>query len=441
MRIAADSTSLPPDGTPVTPLVDAGVPVGDTHDATCGTPVAPHAETAQDEGLVFRGKGAGAREQLADFQRQLRPESLERLAERLSVSKESLRALDVGFARHAYAFPMRDADKQVIGFALRTFKGDSKIVLQGSRNGLFVPRYVTPGNVQLIVEGVSDTAAAWAREFAAIGRSGAHEAIDLAVAFVRKASNACPCVVGDNDPDGTGLAGAERVVDALLAAGVPCRLLMLPMEFKDLREWLTRERVDGVTLAAEIQTSPVRYPHGWPPTFTAFADGFARSGGLARLCKKQPRALAVLWAIASHADKHAVAIVTRERIGELANVSAKTVDRCIKALAEEGLLLWIRGHTEKANTYVLKLGPYKGATKLRRRVRPALRYVQKEPTPQQSVQKAVEQLAKHLDPSYRDAVERNREGREREPRTRNEILAKFLGVGRARDGRGGSRSR
>ena len=152
MRSAAENTSPPPDKTPMTPLVDAGVVAGDTHDPTCGTTASPHADKAQDKGLVFRGGRASAQKQLEEFQRQLRPESLERLTGRLGVSAESLRALDVGFVRHAYTFPMRDADGQVIGFALRTFKDDSKIVLEGSRNGLFVPRYVTPGNVQLIVE-------------------------------------------------------------------------------------------------------------------------------------------------------------------------------------------------------------------------------------------------------------------------------------------------
>jgi len=386
--------------------------------------------------LVFRGRGPGAEAQLEAFRRELRPESRDRLAGQLGVTVASLEALDTGFARHAYTFPMRDADSNVIGFALRAHRDESKSVIRGSRNGLFVPRQVTPGNVQLLVEGLSDTAAAWTWEFAAIGRSGAHEAIDLAVGFVAKAANACPCVVGDNDPDGTGRAGAGAMVAALLEAGVPCRLLMPPDEFKDLRDWLTRGGLTAEALAAEIERVTARYPADWPPGFTPYPHGFVRSGGLKRLVKKQPRAPAVLKVIASFANKDGVAIVSRERIADLAGgINVKTVDRCKQALREEGLLEWLEGHTDKANTYFLNLGPYKGATKLKRRVRPALRFTHREPTPQEALHKGVERLGKHLTPSYREAVERKREGRKREPETRNEMMARFLGAGRAR-GRG-----
>ncbi|MFO8013530.1 MAG: hypothetical protein R6X20_09525 [Phycisphaerae bacterium] len=403
--------------------------------------MSPLEDHGVDNGLVFRGRGLETQEQLKAFRRQLGPASLERLAQRLEVTAASLEALDCGFARHAYTFPMRDADGEIIGFALRTYKDGGKRVIAGSRNGLFVPRQVTPGNVQLIVEGPSDTAAAWTREFAAIGRSGAHEAIDLAVGFVAKAANACPCVVGDNDPDGTGRAGADAMVAALLAAGVPCRLLMPPDEFADLRDWLTRGQVDAETLAAEIEPAKVAYPRDWPPGFTGFPHGFTRSGGLARLAKKQPRALTVLMAIGSFADGNGVAFLSREQIAELAGgTSVKTVDRCKEALREEGLLDWLEGHTDKANTYFLKLGPYRGAVKLKRRVRPALRFAPREPTPQEAVQKGVVRLAKHLDPSYCEAIERKRDGREREPKTHTERMARFLGAaGRGAEAPKGSR--
>ena len=362
------------------------------------------------------------------FRQELRPESRDRLAHQLGVTAASLEALDIGFARYAYTFPMRDADGQLIGFALQAYADGTKSVIESSRNGLFVPRYVTPGNVQLVVEGLSDTAAAWTLGFASIGRSGAHEAIDLAVGFVAEAANACPCVVGDNDPDGTGRAGADAVMAGLLEAGVPCRLLMPPDEFADLRDWLTRGQVDAKALAAAVGGAKVRYPTGWPPGFTGFPHGFVRSGGLARLVKRQRQAPAVLMAIASCADKDRVAIMSREQIADLAGgMSIKTVDRCKEALREEGLLDWLEGHTDNANTYFLKLGPYKGGTKLKRRVRPALRFTSREFTPQEAVQKSVKQLGKRLDPAYREAVERNREGRRREPETLNEMKARFLG--------------
>ena len=419
----------------MTPLVDGAPVQGDTRDPTHATPATPLEDAREDNALVFRGRGAGAAAQQEAFRAQLGQASLDALARGLGVTAASLEALAIGFDKYAYTFPMRDAEGDVIGFALRGHKDGRKTVVRGSRNGLFVPRYVTPGNVQLIVEGLSDTAAAWTWEFAAIGRSGAHEAIDLAAAFVSKAGNACPCIVGDNDVDGTGRAGAEAMVAALLAAGVPCRLLMPPPEFKDLREWLTRGRLDAETLAAEIGRAKVRYPPDWPPGFAPFSHGFVRSGGLARLGKRQPRAPSVLMAIASCADADGMAFLTRERIAELAGgMSIKTVDRCKEALRAEGMLNWLEGHTDKANTYFLKLGPYKGATKLKRRVRPALRFAQREPTPQQAVQNAVTSLTKHLTPSYRDAVERRREGREPEPKTHNERVARFLGAGRIKQG-------
>jgi len=404
----------PPDSAPVRALVDGRPREALTGEAVSDAPLRALEEDLVDEGLVFRGEGTPAEEQLKAFRADLRPESLQSLADAWGVSADSLEALGVGFAGHGYTFPMRAAEGQVIGFRLRPWSETGgtvgKYSLPGSRNGLFIPEGVTSGNVQLLCEGESDTAAALVLGFAAIGRPGAREAVADAVAFVRQCLSACPCVLADSDE--AGRAGAEALVDALLAADVPCRVLAPPEGIQDLREWVNKARLSPQVLAAAIEKKAIRYPTGWPAGFTALPHALVRSGVIARI---RPTAWAVLSVIGSFQDKGGTACPTREVIAKLAGVSVPTVDRCLAVLRKEGLLRWVPGRTGRANTYFPDFGAVKGLRERPHRVRPALGHTGAKRKTKRGfdVRSTIERLTKCLTPAYRAAVERNRARRGR----------------------------
>jgi len=408
MRARGEADEKASAGAPVRALVDKRPREALTGEGARGSSTRALEEDSVEEDLVFRGEGTLAEEQLKAFRADLRPPSLRRLADAWGVSGASLEALGVGFSGHGYTFPMRDAGGRVIGFRLRTWEEAEgtvgKYSLPGSRNGLFIPEGVTFGNVQLLCEGESDTAAALTLKFAAVGRPGAQEAIDLAVHFVSQRLNACPCVMGDNDE--AGRKGTVRLAEALREAGVPCRILFPPEGVKDLREWLKKVRLSALVLAAAIKRKAVQYPARWPAGFTALPHALVRSGVIAGIGRT---AWAVFSVIASFQDKDGAACPTREVIAELVGVSVATVDRCLTVLRKEGLLLWVPGRTGQANTYFPDFGPVKGLRKCPHRVRSALGHAgaKKKAKGGFDVRSTVERLTRCLTPAYMAAVERN----------------------------------
>ncbi|HUU10207.1 MAG TPA: hypothetical protein VM431_06660 [Phycisphaerae bacterium] len=360
---------------------------GTAGDTVTGSPATPFVEDGKENGLDSREESPVWERQQETFRQQLGRASLEQLAAKWHVSPAALESLGIGFDRYAHTFPMRDADGQVVGLHLRPRKG-GRTNTPGSRLGLFLPGSslkskpssslsssrqvardtvggssvircgVTAANLQLVCEGLSDTAAALTLGFGAVGTPGAGACAEMVVELFARRVNACPAIIGDNDDDNdAGRKGAERLRDALKAAGMPCRVLFPADGFKDLREWV----IGGLTTAGlqqAIESARVFYPPTWPAGFSMLPHALIRRGLIRQV---GPTACAVLFAIASFQDKDRRARPTREQVAELAGISVPTVAKALPKLWTAGVLTWASGHTGRANTYALDLGPCKGA--------------------------------------------------------------------------------
>lgn len=130
---------------------------------------------------------------------QTSPMQIQELSLALGVSVNSLDTLQACYSARdkAYAFPMRDADDNIIGIRLRNDKGE-KWAVKGSRQGLFVPRCNIPKLVYLC-EGPTSTAAALTLGFYAIGRPNCNSGDDLVKATLKRLGIYRAVIVADND--------------------------------------------------------------------------------------------------------------------------------------------------------------------------------------------------------------------------------------------------
>lgn len=186
------------------------------------------------------------------------------LAESLGVTVESLDALGVARADSAWIIPERDADGQIIGHAKR-FDSGSKGFIAGGKRGLTLawPLDAYAGSSDadpiVIVEGMSDCAAAMDIGFSAIGRPSATGGVDLLAMLLEWRH---VLVVGEND-SGAGKAGAEKVARGLVHVASSVRVIYPPADTKDLRAWknatwgCTRDEVMSFAKAAETKMSKI----------------------------------------------------------------------------------------------------------------------------------------------------------------------------------------
>ena len=332
------------------------VPRRDTHVSSHETPMSP-LEDRLKMGKVFREGDSPWQAEHERCRRNISRISVQKAAAALGVAEDSLNRLGIGFDTYAYTFPMRDADRNVIGLRKRGYSDlTQKHAAEGSRTGLFIPKGVTPANVQIVDEGETDAAAALTLGFAAIATPSAGACADMVAAFVAKRSNACPCIIGDNDA--AGKAGAEKLSEELLAAGIPCRILIPPDPYADLRDWLQRGGLTTEALAKAIEKQPILYPGGWPPGFSMIPNALLRSGLVAEI---GPPAFCVFCAIASFRGRDGVCRAEREELARLVGCTVRTINRCTGALEKAGLLRWRRGRTGRANEYIVDFGPCKEA--------------------------------------------------------------------------------
>ena len=177
------------------------------------------------------------------FQNQADAQRLEQLAQQLSVTVESLRSIGVGYCRQqsCWTFPERNGEKVICGF-LRRFAHGSKYGLKGGQRGLTLPSGWDQSDQPLhICEGASDVAAAVDSGMRAIGRPGLKSGFDD-LAVLLKDEPAEIVVVADNDAEGAGRTGAEKLAQRLSnALQKPIKVMAPPKQYKDLREFLTEK--------------------------------------------------------------------------------------------------------------------------------------------------------------------------------------------------------
>jgi len=287
------------------------------------------------------------------YQRAIGAAARERLAGLWGVSPDALRCLGIGFDAGAYTFPMCDACGEIIGIRKRGYDDPTqKYAVDGSTNGLFIPAGVEPAGAAIITESESDLAAALTLDVQGIGRAGAHAAAAEVVAFFQGFLTACPCIVADNDLEGH--KGATALADALVQAGVLCRVLTPPDGLKDLREWKTRGGLTREALARAIYRQAIRWPEKDAPGFVQVPNRVLRRG-LGKEIGPGPFALACL--LQSFYSPGKPSCPSRKTLARLLGVDPGTVDRWKRALREAGLLSWLRGRKNLSNEYRVDFGP------------------------------------------------------------------------------------
>jgi hypothetical protein len=182
---------------------------------------------------------------LIDRWRKEKAGELEPLAATLGVKQRDLVDLHACWAPdyHAFAFPMFNADGNVVGIRLRNEQ--FKWSVKGSHPGLFIPfnaiNRVSMTQI-LITEGPTDTASALTLGFFAIGRPACRGCEQMVVDVLKQLRVTEIVIVYDNDEhlDKTGRRirpgprGAEE-----LALKIPFRCSRFVPPTKDLREFLT----------------------------------------------------------------------------------------------------------------------------------------------------------------------------------------------------------
>lgn len=156
---------------------------------------------------------------------------LKTFAHKLGVETLALSFLGCVWAppHHAWAFPMRDPHKRIVGIRLRSESGD-KWAVKGSRVGCFYTSKLSINKVLYVLEGPTDTAAALTLGLTAIGRPSCLGCESQVNDYVRLNKIVEVVIVADNDAPG--LRGAEKLQASLR---VPSCLWIPPV--KDLREF------------------------------------------------------------------------------------------------------------------------------------------------------------------------------------------------------------
>lgn len=193
------------------------------------------------------------------MRRNMRPDWMRRAADLLGLPVEPLARLGVGWSpvHRATTWPMRDDAGRMIGVRLRCPTTARKWAVTGSRAGLiYDPELLSIEHPRRlwVVEGPTDTAALLSIGLDAVGVPSAGGAADLLDSLARRLRPVSIVIVADGD--GPGLAGAERLADALMIVA-PVSVICPADGLKDCRAWIVagadRATVEGVADAAPIR--------------------------------------------------------------------------------------------------------------------------------------------------------------------------------------------
>ncbi len=193
------------------------------------------------------------------WRRNMRPKYLLRAAELLGLPVDPLERLGVGWSveHQATSWPMRNAAGEIIGVRLRCPKTAAKWAVKGSRAGLFFSLdllTIERPDRLIVCEGPTDAAAMLSIGLHAVGVPSAGGGIDLLLAMCRRMRPEYLQIMAD--ADGPGVAGAERVADALMIVA-PVVIVTPVGGAKDSRAWVVGgAEKDAIVAAGDV--APVR---------------------------------------------------------------------------------------------------------------------------------------------------------------------------------------
>ena len=185
---------------------------------------------------------------------------LDRLAEDLGLSVESLRRFRVGWCakEDCSTWPMSDASGRIIGIN-RRFSDGAKRIMPGHRAGLYLPDdlLLEPAAPLVVCEGATDAVAGRDLGFQCVGRFSCSGSVRFLIGVVRSRRPKAVVIVSDIDAHGAGQRGAESLAAALALYCPSVRVIAPPEGIKDTREW-KRAGATHRDIQAVIDATPVR---------------------------------------------------------------------------------------------------------------------------------------------------------------------------------------
>ena len=183
---------------------------------------------------------------------------LDRMAEELGLSGESLRHFRVGWRMEdgSSTWPMSDASGRIIGITRRFWDG-AKRIMPGHKAGLYLPDdlSVEPDTPLIVCEGATDTVAGRDMGLQCVGRFSCTHGARLLVELVKVRRPGLLVIVADADEPGE--RGAEVLASRLLALARTVRVIRPPDGTKDIRMW-KRAGATAADLRKVVGNTPTR---------------------------------------------------------------------------------------------------------------------------------------------------------------------------------------
>lgn len=184
-------------------------------------------------------------------------QKLDAFGESLGVDTDALRSIGCAWATpyNAWAFPMKQANGNVLGIRLRNEAGD-KWAVRGSKSGLFIPEnYPLDFDGTLwLTEGPTDLAAALSLGLFSIGRPACLGQERMILDYLRLINARRLVIITDNDEPG--IRGAEK-----LQTQLPILSCVWVPPCKDVREYLNcggNSRMIQASIKDLVWTKPAR---------------------------------------------------------------------------------------------------------------------------------------------------------------------------------------
>jgi DNA primase len=210
------------------------------------------------ESTTFKRTTPALTEMARRYSAAVTPTPLMVYARDMGLTTASLHRLGIGHDGRAWTFPMRDARERIVGIHRRL--PDCKLMVKGSRLGLFIPDATDGTTGPLVVcEGMSDTAAALDCGFASVGLPSAGNGFNLMADLLRRLLPPRVVIVADldvnllttGDVEFPGMRSALTLAERLMQTIRDLRFLLPPDGMKDIRQWLRETGANSIRQAVE----------------------------------------------------------------------------------------------------------------------------------------------------------------------------------------------